>query len=101
MAIAELTLIPIGTDNTSVSTYIAKALDATKSFPNVNVSLNPMGTILEGPIEELFTCIKAMEETVFESGANRCYMVIKLDDRRDKSASMEQKIASVEAKRQS
>ena len=57
-----------------------------------------MGTVLEGDIDELFACVRKMQEAVFEAGANRVYSVVKIDDRRDKKASLDQKVNSVMSK---
>lgn len=95
MAVVELTLIPIGTETTSCSPYIAAAYDAVKENDKVEIRLNPMGTVLEGDIDELFACVRTMQEAVFEAGAGRVYSVVKIDDRRDKRANLDQKINSV------
>ena len=98
MAVVELTLVPIGTQKTSCSPYVAAAYDAVKDNDKVEIRLNPMGTVLEGDIDELFTCVRKMQEAVFASGAERVYSVLKVDDRRDKKASLDQKVNSVMSK---
>ena len=98
MAVVELTLVPIGTQKTSCSPYVAAAYDAVKDNDKVEIRLNPMGTVLEGDIDELFACVRKMQEAVFEAGAERVYSVIKIDDRRDKKASLDQKVNSVMSK---
>ena len=95
MAVVELTLVPIGTQKTSCSPYVAAAYDAVKDNDKVEIRLNPMGTVLEGDIDELFACVRKMQEAVFEAGAERVYSVLKVDDRRDKKASLDQKVNSV------
>jgi uncharacterized protein YqgV (UPF0045/DUF77 family) len=45
-----------------------------------------------------FEVIRKMQEAVFAMGAQRVGTVIKIDDRRDKDAHMEDKIKSVEEK---
>ena len=95
MAVVELTLVPIGTQKTSCSPYVAAAYDAVKDNDKVEIRLNPMGTVLEGDIDELFACVRKMQEAVFEAGAERVYSVVKIDDRRDKKASLDQKVNSV------
>lgn len=95
MAVVELTLIPIGTESTSCSPYVAAAYDAVKDNDNVEIRLNPMGTVLEGDIDELFACVRKMQEAVFANGAHRVYSVVKIDDRRDKKGNLDQKINSV------
>ncbi|MNY66894.1 hypothetical protein D3C86_2043910 [compost metagenome] len=57
--------------------------------------MTPMGTILEGPLDRLFEVIRAVHEVPFLNGAARVSTSIKIDDRRDKPASMEQKMQSV------
>lgn len=98
MAVVELTLVPIGTEKTSCSPYVAAAYDAVKDNDKVEIRLNPMGTVLEGDIDELFSCVRKMQEAVFEAGANRVYSVVKIDDRRDKKANLDQKVNSVMSK---
>ena len=98
MAVVELTLVPIGTEKTSCSPYVAAAYDAVKDNDKVEIRLNPMGTVLEGDIDELFACVRKMQEAVFEAGADRVYSVVKIDDRRDKKASLDQKVNSVMSK---
>ncbi|WP_077074359.1 MTH1187 family thiamine-binding protein [Aedoeadaptatus urinae] len=98
MAVVELTLVPIGTQKTSCSPYVAAAYDAVKENDKVEIRLNPMGTVLEGDIDELFACVRKMQEAVFEAGAERVYSVVKIDDRRDKKASLDQKVNSVMSK---
>ena len=98
MAVVELTLVPIGTQKTSCSPFVAAAYDAVKDNDKVEIRLNPMGTVLEGDIDELFACVRKMQEAVFASGAERVYSVVKIDDRRDKTASLDQKVNSVMSK---
>lgn len=95
MAVLELTLMPLGKEGTSVSAYVAKAFEVAKSVEGINVALNPMGTVLEGDIDLLFDTVRKMQEVVFDQGIGRVYSVIKIDDRRDKKASLDQKIKSV------
>lgn len=100
MAVAELTLVPIGTSNTSVSKYIAGALDAIGEVEGLTYELNPMGTVISHKdLDVLYDVIKKMQESVFESGANRVYSVIKIDDRRDKDYTFKDKVISVNEKR--
>ncbi|MCX8094553.1 MAG: MTH1187 family thiamine-binding protein [Candidatus Goldbacteria bacterium] len=94
MAIMEISIIPIGTKTTSVSKYVASAVKIIKHH-GLKYKLCPMGTIIEGDIEQLFNIAEVMHESVFREGATRVVTNIKIDDRRDKKSSMEQKIKSV------
>ncbi|ACV28435.1 Uncharacterized conserved protein [Anaerococcus prevotii] len=97
MAVVEVCLIPIGTKETSVSKYVAEA-EKILMAEGVKYKLNPMGTVIEADADKALEVIRKMQESVFDKGADRVYSVIKMDDRRDKKASMEQKIKSVEDK---
>ena len=97
MAILELTLVPIGTGETSVSKYVAEASKILEDA-GVKYALNPMGTVIEADVDTALDLVRQMQEKVFDSGADRVYSVIKIDDRRDKDAHMEQKIKSVKDK---
>lgn len=98
MAVLELTIVPIGTKETSVSKYVAECEKVLKSYTELEVRLNPMGTVIYGDIDIAFKAIRDCQESVFKKGADRVYSVIKIDDRRDKVASLDQKIKSVEEK---
>ena len=97
MAVVEVCLIPIGTKETSVSKYVAEA-EKILIAEGVKYKLNPMGTVIESDADKALEVIRKMQESVFDKGADRVYSVIKMDDRRDKKSSMEQKIKSVEDK---
>ncbi len=99
MAFMEITLLPIGTNTTSCSPYIAKVLDVIDTYPTISYELNPMGTTLEGELGELFQCVQEMQETIFNTGVERVYTVIKIDDRRDRYQSMSERVQSVKEKK--
>lgn len=97
MAIAQFSIVPLGTGDTSLSRYVAevhKVLEAS----GIKHSLTPMGTILEGTPEEIFKVILQVQEVPFAAGAKRVMTLINLDDRRDKEATAEGKLKSVQDK---
>lgn len=95
MAIAAVSISPVG-EGTSVSRYVAAALRVARAQDRVRVRLDPMFTTLEGEIDDIFALVRRMQEAVFEAGALRVGTVLKIDDRRDRTASMEGKLRSVE-----
>lgn len=97
MAVVQVTIVPLGTESTSLSGYVAGVAEWLEAH-DVKYSLTPMGTILEGEISELLDIIKQMHEQPFVSGANRVMTLINIDDRRDKKASASGKIKSVREK---
>ena len=95
MAIAAVSISPVG-EGTSVSRYVAAALRVARAQDRVRVRLDPMFTTLEGEIDEIFALVRRMQEAVFEAGALRVGTVLKIDDRRDRPASMQDKLRAVE-----
>ena len=97
MAIAEVSIVPIGTADTSVSDYVAVAVQELKRS-GLGFRLTPMGTIIEGDIKEVLDVIRRMHETPFNKEVKRVYTTMKIDDRRDKDVDMINKVKSVEGK---
>lgn len=98
MAIVEVTIVPLGTEDTSVSKYVAKCHEVLKEQEEIKHMLTPMGTVLEGDLDKILSLIRKMHEIPFGEGAKRVSTQIKIDDRRDKNSSMEGKINSVKNK---
>lgn len=98
MAIAEVTVIPIGTGSTSLSSYVAELQRVLEQQKGIKYTLTSMSTIIEGPLDDIFTAIRAIHEAPFQSDAKRVSTSIKIDDRRDKEGSSEQKLRSVQDK---
>lgn len=95
MITAEITVIPIGTESTSLSSYVAAAISVLEDM-DVKYEINGVGTLIEtDSIEKLFNAVKAMHEAVFTAGALRVSTQLKLDDRRDTQKTMQDKINSV------
>ncbi|EOD01340.1 MTH1187 family thiamine-binding protein [Caldisalinibacter kiritimatiensis] len=97
MAIAEVTVVPLGTGDTSLSKYVAKCHEVLEES-DLKYMLTPMGTIIEGDLDKILSVVAKMHEVPFGEGAERVSTQIKIDDRRDKKSSMEGKIKSVESK---
>ena len=94
MAIAELSIIPIGTKSTSLSSYVEACLKVVEDS-GLTYELHGMGTIIEGDLKDLFDVTLKMHEVPFEAGALRVVTSIKIDDRRDKVASAKEKVKAV------
>ncbi len=97
MAILEIAVVPIGTGDSSVSDYVA-GCQKILANSGLKYTLNPMGTVIEGNMDDLLKIVKKLHESPFEKGAKRVYTNMRIDDRRDKNASMKQKLTSVENK---
>ena len=99
MAIVAVSISPTGStpeEGVSVSRYVARALQVVQAQEAVRYRLDPMFTTLEGDLDQIFALVRRMQEAVFDAGALRVGTVLKIDDRRDCSPSMEDKVRSVE-----
>ena len=90
---ADVCLIPIGV-GVSVSKYIKIAYETLRAA-NLNATLTPYGTIIQGEYDDVAKAIKAAMEAVHEAGAQRMSLTIKLGSRMDKEQTMEQKLNAV------
>jgi uncharacterized protein (TIGR00106 family) len=94
MAIVEVSVVPLGVSDTSLSDYVADALKVLKDS-GLKFELTSMGTIVEGDLGTILGVISDMHETPFRKGIMRVLTTIKIDDRRDKVASSAGKVGSV------
>lgn len=95
MAIVAVSISPVGTGEASLGRYVAAALRVLDE-EGLKYRLDPMFTTIEGDLDRIFAAIRKMQEAVFSEGAVRVSTVIKIDDRRDRQVSMEDKVDSVE-----
>jgi uncharacterized protein (TIGR00106 family) len=93
--IAEISVAPLGTASTSLSRYVAGCLKVVKEASDISYELSSMGTIVQGPLDRVLELVQKMHEVPFTMGAQRVLTTIKIDDRRDKLATMESKIEAV------
>ena len=97
MAMAEVTVVPMGTGTPSLSAYVAEVLKLVKES-GIKYQLTPMGTILEGDLDEIFALVRRMHEVPFSDEIKRVVTTLKIDDRRDKPLTMESKVEAVTSK---
>ena len=90
---AEISIYPMATRTTSVSFYIAKAIESIKKIEGLRYEINSMGTVLESDnIDIINKATKEMIETVHNLGITRTEIIIKIDSRKDKQVRMEEKV---------
>ena len=93
--IAELAIIPIGTSDVGLSHHVAACIDVLDSRQDLSYQLTAMGTIIEGPLDKVLEIVHQMHEVPFSRGVSRVVTTLKIDDRRDKPATMANKVESV------
>ena len=93
--IAELKVVPLGTQTASLSKYVAAVIDVVRQTKGITYQITPMSTIVQGPLSRVLELTQAMHEVPFTMGANRVSTSISIDDRRDKLITMESKVKAV------
>src|SRR5688572_3398125 len=96
MATADLTVIALGRPDASASAYIAEIQRRLAAQSRVGYRMHAMGTSLEGTTEDILAVVGELHAVPFELGVPRVYTVLKLDERRDKAQTLDDKVASVE-----
>ena len=91
MPIAQLTIVPVGTNTTSLSNTVVEVQKAIRGT-GIKHQLTPMSTILEGSLGEIMAAVKAAHEAGFSANTGRVLTSLTIDDRRDKPTSMEHKV---------
>ena len=97
MAILEISVVPIGTKDTSLSSYVADCIHILRK-KKVHYELTSMGTNIEGDLKDLIKIATEMHETPFKKGAQRVLTTLKIDDRRDKKGTLSGKKKAVQSK---
>ena len=93
MACAEISVMPVGVGE-GMSDYVAVAYQVAKKS-NLKVELTPMGTVLEGDVDQIFRLAREMHLALFTKGAKRVVTHLKLDERRDKVQGIEDRMKVV------
>jgi uncharacterized protein (TIGR00106 family) len=97
---AEISILPIGTSDTSMSKEVAAAYDAIRNITNLKkVTLTPMSTQVESDkLDDIFQAIRAAHNSAKSVGAKRVISIIRIDERLDKPNILHDKVQSVETK---
>jgi len=94
--IAEFTIIPLGV-GLSLSQYVVKCEQILRES-GLKYELHANGTNVEGDWEAVFTALKLCHESLHSMGVPRIHSEIKAGTRIDRAQSMNNKVASVQAK---
>lgn len=95
MATADLTVIALGRADASASAYIAAIQRRLAAQDRVKYLLHAMGTSLEGETADILALVAELHAIPFEQGIPRVYTVLKLDERRDKAQTLDDKVDAV------
>ena len=95
MATADLTVIALGRAEVSASKYIAEIQRRLAAQDRVGYAMHAMGTSLEGDTADVLALVAELHAVPFELGVPRVYTVLKLDERRDREQTLEDKVDAV------
>jgi uncharacterized protein (TIGR00106 family) len=92
----DLTVIGLGRADASASRYIAEMQRRLAAQDRVRYRLHAMGTSLEGDTADILAVVGELHAVPFEMGLPRVYSILKLDERRDRPQTLDDKVASVQ-----
>jgi uncharacterized protein (TIGR00106 family) len=98
MAVAEVSIVPVGTLKTSISQYVVEAIRILRDEKDIKYELTAMGTIIEGDTDRILALAGKIHKSAFDVGAKRVVTTLKIDERRDKPLSISGKVESVKKK---
>jgi len=94
MVIVELNIIPLGV-GVSVSRFLVPALKELKKR-KVKYEITSMCTIFEAKdVNEALKIVEAAHKATFKANVKRVITTIRIDDRKDKKGSMEEKVKAL------
>lgn len=93
--IVAVSITPLGTGSPGLSEYIAEAIKVLEKYPDIQHETDAMFTIMYGEKTRIFQAIIEMQEAIFKKGAKRVSTLIKVDERRDRETTPEEKIKSL------
>jgi uncharacterized protein (TIGR00106 family) len=96
VATADLTVIALGRAEVSASRYVAEIQRRLAAQDRVGYVMHAMGTSLEGDTADVLALVGELHAVPFELGIPRVYTVLKLDERRDREATLASKVESVQ-----
>ena len=78
MAIAEVSIVPLGTKTPSVSQYVARAVKVLEREKGIKYETTAMGTIIEGDLDRILAAVKKMHEGTFVEGVARVITTVEI-----------------------
>jgi len=94
LILAQLSVYPIG-EGTSLSRFVKKGVKVIKES-GFTYEIGGLSTAIEVPdLDSLFVLVRKVHQAHLDEGAKRIVIDLKVDDRRDKEATLERKRRSV------
>jgi uncharacterized protein (TIGR00106 family) len=94
MALLEISIVPVGTEQTSYSSVVADACREAQRN-GIPYQITPTATVMEGDVAALMDVAKKMHESAFQVGTQRVVTNLVIDERRDKPQSLAEAVSGV------
>jgi uncharacterized protein (TIGR00106 family) len=94
MALLEISVVPVGTDTPSISSFITEACREAKRN-GIKFDVTPTATVMEGDLPALMHVAQQMHQAAFRAGTQRVVTNISIDERRDKDLTMKETVHTV------
>lgn len=91
--VAEIFITPLGTGDSTIREYI-RALVPLVEASGLTHQLTAMGTLVEGPLEEILALTRRLHDATFDvaGGTDRVITHLRLDERRGEPLTLEGKV---------
>ncbi len=94
MPLLEISVIPVGTQSTSISDYVSEACKVAVDR-GLSYQVTPTSTVIEGSLDQILDAAKEMHQIPFRVGADRVVTNITIDDRHDKDMDIQDQVRTV------
>lgn len=95
MALLEISVVPVGTESPSISSYIVQACKEAQRN-GIKYHVTPTATVMEGDLPALLHVAQQMHDAAFRAGSRRVVTNISIDERRDSDLSIEGSVGTVQ-----
>ena len=85
----------MGREGASVGDILAQVAVRLAGQTKVNFEIGPMGTSLEGDVQDILALVGELQEIPLAAGLPRVYTVLKIDNRPDSGQTLEGKVESM------
>jgi uncharacterized protein (TIGR00106 family) len=93
LAVAEIFITPLGTQESTIREYIRALLPIVEAS-GLTYQLTAMGTLVEGPVDALLELTRQLHDATFDAhtGTDRVVTHLRLDERRGEPLTLEGKV---------
>ncbi|MDB5083250.1 MAG: hypothetical protein JWN30_136 [Bacilli bacterium] len=95
MPLLEISVVPVGTNSPSFSSYVADAVRLIEQ-KGLAYQITPTATVIEGDLNQLMEVAREIHENAINNGSNRVITNMSIDHRTDKNIDLHQQVNVVQ-----